>query len=68
MADKPSASLIKAQVAAYYGIEVSDARAADLATEVASMLRVSEGAPGSDLDQDPFSFAAVLAALRDPEA
>lgn len=68
MGDKPAASLIKAQVAAYYGIEMSDARAADLASEVASMLRVSEGAPGSDLDQDPFGFAAVLAALREPEA
>ncbi len=68
MADKPDANLIQAQVAAYYGIEMSDARAADLAAEVAGMLQVSEGAPGGDLDQDPFGFATVLAALKDAEA
>jgi hypothetical protein len=66
MPDKPDATLIQSQAEAYYRLDMTDDRAADLAAEVASMLRDPPGTPPGGLDQDPFAFAAVLAALREP--
>jgi hypothetical protein len=66
MAGKPSAELIRRQSAEIYGIDMAEARAAELATEVGRMLAGAEAGPPGGLDQDPYAFAAVLRSLKEP--
>ncbi|MEX2644281.1 MAG: hypothetical protein WD270_12550 [Acetobacterales bacterium] len=66
MAWKPGPDLIRRQSIEVYGVEITGERATELAAEVGRMLAGAEAGPPGGLDQDPFAFAAVLRALKEP--
>jgi len=70
MSDKVSAELIRRQAVELQGMDLTEARCAELATEVGGYnLRVSDAARDLEFDNEPAEFAKLLRALRrDPPA